>query len=216
MRLDYARQNMVAQQLRVGNVADQRVLEVMSEVPRELFVPKRYRDLAYADTSIPLPHGQFMLRPALEGLLLQALNLEPSDSVLEIGTGSGFLTACLARLAGQVLTVDIFEDLVEAARSRLSAQKVRNLKFQTGDLFEMQFTEQYDAIAVTGSLPDYDDRMGEWLKPGGKLFVVVGEAPSMRAQRITRVDQSNWTTEILFETVLLPLIQCQRVEPFRF
>ncbi len=216
MRLDYARQNMVAQQLRVGNVADQRVLEVMSEVPRELFVPDRYRDLAFADTSIPLPHGQFMLRPALEGLLLQALDLEPSDSVLEIGTGSGFLTACLARLAGQVLTVEIFEDLVEAARSRLSAQKVRNLKFQTGDLFEMQFTEQYDAIAVTGSLPDYDDRMGEWLKPGGKLFVVVGEAPSMRAQRITRVDQSNWTTEILFETVLLPLIQCQRVEPFRF
>jgi protein-L-isoaspartate(D-aspartate) O-methyltransferase len=141
---------------------------------------------------------------------------EPFFTTKEVGTGSGFLTACLARLAGQVLTVEIFEDLVEAARSRLSAQKVRNLKFQTGDLFEMQFTEQYDAIAVTGSLPDYDDRMGEWLKPGGKLFVVVGEAPSMRAQRITRVDQSNWTTEILFETVLLPLIQCQRVEPFRF
>ncbi len=216
MRLDYARQNMVAQQLRVGNVADQRMLEVMSEVPRELFVPERYRDLAFADTSIPLPHGQFMLRPALEGLLLQALDLEPSDSVLEIGTGSGFLTACLARLAGQVSTVDIFEDLVEAARSRLSAQKVHNLTFQTGDLFEMQFSEQYDAIAVSGSLPDYDDRLGESLKPGGKLFVVVGEAPSMQARRITRVDQSNWTTEILFETVLLPLIQCQRVEPFRF
>ncbi len=216
MRLDYARQNMVAQQLRVGNVADQRVLEVMSEVPRELFVPDRYRELAFADTSIPLPHGQFMLRPALEGLLLQALNLEPGDSVLEIGTGSGFLTACLARLADQVLTVEIFEDLVEAARGRLSAQKIHNVKLETGDLFDMQITDHYDAIAVTGSLPDYDDRMGEWLKPGGKLFVVVGEAPSMRAQRITRVDQSNWTTEILFETVLLPLIQCQRVEPFRF
>ena len=207
---------MVAQQVRVGNVADRRVLEVMSEVPREQFVPERYRDLAFADTSIPLPHGQFMLRPAFEGRLLQALDLGPSDSVVEIGTGNGFLTACLSRLAGKVLSIDIFEDLVEGARGRLAAQKVHNVKLETGDLFERQFTEQYDAIAVTGSLPDYDDRMGEWLKPGGKLFVVVGEAPSMRAQRITRVDQSNWTTEILFETVLLPLIQCQRVEPFRF
>lgn len=216
MRFDYARQNMVAQQVRVGGVADRRVIEVMSEVPREQFVPDGYRELAFADTSIPLPHGQFMLHPALEGQLLQALDLDPGDSVLEIGTGSGFMTACLARLAREVLTVDIFEDLVEAARGQLAAQKIHNVEFETGDLFEMQFTGHYDAIAVTGSVPEYDDRMEEWLKPGGRLFVVVGQAPLMKAQRITSVDEGVCTTETLFETVLLPLIQRQRVEPFRF
>ena len=216
MRLDDARQNMVSQQVRVWEVADPRVREVMSVVPREQFVPDRYRELAFADTSIPLPHGQFMLRPAVEGRLLQALDLEPSHTVLEIGTGSGFLTACLSRLAGAISTVDIFEDLMQTARGRLSALKIHNVKFATDDLFEMQFTERYDAIAVTGSLPDYDDRFQDWLKPGGKLFIVVGEAPVMRAQRITRVDQRIWTTETLFETVLPPLIQRQRVEPFRF
>ena len=144
------------------------------------------------------------------------MDLEPTHTVLEIGTGSGFLTACLSRLAGSVSTVDIFKDLVQTARGRLSALKIHNVNFATNDPFEMQFTERYDAIAVTGSLPDYDDRFQDWLKPGGKLFIVVGEEPVMRAQRITRVDQRVWTTETLFETVLLPLIQHQRVEPFRF
>ena len=207
---------MVVQQVRVGHVADRRVLEIMSEVPREEFVPERYRELAFADTSIPLPHGQFMLHPALEGQLLQALDLDPGDRVLEIGTGSGFMTACLARLAREVVTVDIFEDLVEAARGKLAAQKVHNVEFETGDLFEKQFTGHYDAIAVTGSVPEYDDRMEAWLKPGGKLFVVVGQVPLMKAQRITRIDDSVCTTETLFETVLLPLIQRQRVAAFRF
>ena len=207
---------MVSQQVRVWEVADPRVREVMSVVPREQFVPDRYRELAFADTDIPLPHGQVMLRPAVEGRLLQALDLEPTHTVLEIGTGSGFLTACLSRLAGSVSTVDIFKDLVQTARGRLSALKIHNVNFATNDLFEMQFTERYDAIAVTGSLPDYDDRFQDWLKPGGKLFIVVGEEPVMRAQRITRVDHRVWTTETLFETVLLPLIQHQRVEPFRF
>ena len=207
---------MVSQQVRVWEVPDPRVRAVMSVIPREQFVPDRYRELAFADTGIPLPHGQVMLRPAIGGRLLQALDLEPTHTVLEIGTGSGFLTACLSRLAGSVSTVDIFEDLVQTARGRLSALKIHNVNFETNDLFEMQFTERYDAIAVTGSLPDYDDRFQDWLKPGGKLFIVVGEEPVMRAQRITRVDQRIWTTETLFETVLLPLIQHQRVEPFHF
>ncbi len=207
---------MVSQQVRVWEVADLRVRAVMSVIPREQFVPDRHRELAFADTSIPLPHGQVMLRPAIEGRLMQALDLEPTHTVLEIGTGSGFLTACLSRLAGSVLTVDIFEDLVQTARDRLSALKIHNVNFATDDLFEMQVTERYDAIAITGSLPYYAEQFQDWLKPGGKLFIVVGEEPVMRAQRITRVDQRIWTTETLFETVLPPLIQQQYVKRFRF
>lgn len=188
----------------------------MSVIPREQFVPDQHRELAFADTSIPLSHGQVMLHPAIEGRLLQSLDLESTHTVLEIGTGSGFLTACLSRLAGSVLTVDIFEDLVQTARGRLSALKIHNVNLAVDDLFKMQFTERYDAIAITGSLPYYAEEFQDWLKPGGKLFIVVGEEPVMRAQRITRVDQSIWTTETLFETVLPPLIQQQYVKRFCF
>jgi protein-L-isoaspartate(D-aspartate) O-methyltransferase len=207
---------MVSQQLRVWEVSDPRVRAVMSVIPREQFVPDQHRELAFADTSIPLSHGQVMLRPAIEGRLLQSLDLESTHTVLEIGTGSGFLTACLSRLAGSVLTVDIFEDLVQTARGRLSALNIHNVNLAVDDLFKMQFTERYDAIAITGSLPYYAEEFQDWLKPGGKLFIVVGEEPVMRAQRITRVDQRIWTTETLFETVLPPLIQQQYVKRFCF
>src|SRR5215471_20222815 len=182
MNLEAARAQMLGQQIRAWEVLDDRVLEAIAETPRERFVPEDYRDLAFADTEIPLGHGQAMLAPKIEGRLLQALQVEPSDDVLEIGTGSGFLTACVARLARRVLSVDIFPDFVDSARAKLAAQGRVNVEVQTADALELELADRFDAIALTASVPTLDDAFVRMLKPRGRLFAVVGRAPIMEAR----------------------------------
>jgi protein-L-isoaspartate(D-aspartate) O-methyltransferase len=214
--LETARQQMIDQQVRAWEVLDDRVLETLASVPREQFVPETYHDVAFADTAIPLGHGQAMLPPKIEGRILQALALGRGDDVLEVGTGSGFFAACLARMASRVRSVDIFPDFVEGAAKLLKAHSVTNVTAEAADATKLTETGRYDAIALTASLPAYDPRFERALKVGGRLFVVVGTEPVMEARLVTRVAAEEWVTEALFETVLTPLINARRPPGFVF
>jgi len=214
--VDTARRQMIDQQVRAWDVLDDRVLDALYAVPREHFVPDAYRGVAFADTSIPLDHGQVMLPPKIDGRILQALALERGDEVLEIGTGSGFLAACLARLAGHVRTLDIFADLTSGARRALDGLSVTNVTVETADATILDESGLYDAVAVTASLPVYDRRFERALRPGGRLFVVVGSAPVMQARLVTRVGHDQWASEALFETVIPPMVNASGPASFRF
>ena len=214
MNLEAARAQMLGQQIRAWEVLDNRVLEAIAQTPRERFVPEDYRDLAFADTEIPLAHGQAMLAPKIEGRLLQALQVEPSEEVLEVGTGTGFLTGCLARLAERVYSVDIFPEFVRSARANLAAVGLGNVEIETADALDLDLTGRFDAIAVTGSMPTLEERFVRMLRPEGRLFVVVGRAPVMEARLITLLPTGGTTSQSLFETVLSPLINAERPEPF--
>lgn len=216
LNVESARQQMVNQQVRAWAVLDPAVLKVLSVVPREKFVPAAYRSLAFADTAIPLPGGQKMLTPQVEGRVLQALEITSTDRILEVGTGSGFLAACLARLGGHVTSLEIRPELADAARRALRDTGTKNCDVRTEDAFRWQPVGQFDCIAITGSLPVFDTRFQQWLAPGGRLFVVVGEPPAMGAWLVRRVQGDEFTRESLFETVLEPLDNAQRPERFVF
>lgn len=216
MNVEIARRQMIEQQVRAWEVLDERVLGAMAQVRRELFVPSPYRDLAFADTSIPLGHGQSMLPPKVEGRFLQSLELDPGDAVLEVGTGSGFFAACLARLSGTVRSFEIFGDLSARALENLRASGVSGVKVETADATLLNEESRYDAIAVTGSLPLYDVRFERALKVGGRLVVVVGDAPVMEAVLVRRASATQWVQEGLFETVIEPLINAPQPSRFLF
>lgn len=217
MNFETARQNMVEQQIRTWEVLDGDVLSALEAVHREDFVPVRYRKLAFADLSIPLGHGQVMMKPVVEGRMLQALALEADHTVLEIGTGSGFITACLSRLARSVVSVDLFEDFREAAARRLAEIHVRNVELFTGDVMTGWQPEQaHDVVVVTGSVPEVPEQFQGWVNPGGRMFVVVGEAPAMEACLWTRINATEWRRESLFETDLQPLIHSVKPPEFEF
>lgn len=215
MDFEKARHNMIEQQIRTWEVLDQRVLDTVLHTPREAFVPEAYRNLAFADTNIPLDGGEVMMTPKLEARLLQALSLRPGDEVLEIGTGSGYLTALLTKLANHVTSVEISPTLQKAAQQLLSNHDVSNATLEFGDgVRGWEDAAPYDAIAVTGSVPALEDDFQRQLKVGGRLFVIVGEVPTMDACLITRVGESDWSATSLFETVLPPLQGVK--EPDRF
>ena len=201
MPIDFqaARNTMVEQQVRPWEVLDPRVLDAIASVPREQFVPDAYRTLAYADLPLPLAHGETMMKPVVEGRLLQALELQAQDEVLEIGTGSGYVTACLARMAREVVSIDLLEDFTRLARARLDALGVGNVRLETTDVFAYAPARRFDAIAVTGAVATIPAAFAQWLKPGGRLFVVHGASPAQSAVRGTlRGDQLH--LEGLFET----------------
>ena len=214
MNFELARTQMLGQQLRAWEVLDERALRAFAETPRENFVPADYRDLAFADAEIPLGHGQSMLAPKVEGRILQALQVEPIDEVLVVGTGSGYLTACLARLAKHVTSIDFFADFVAAAEPKIAACGIRNVELKVADAFDFSHRGKFDAIAITGSLLELEQHFSEMLRPQGRLFVVVGREPAMEAQLITLQPDGTTTTDSLFETVVTPLINAERPEPF--
>ncbi len=216
MNIESAREQMIGQQVNTWDVFDDRVLTTMREIPRELFVPAAWQGVAFADAPIPLPHGQRMLSPKVHGRILQALELSHSDLALEIGTGSGYLTACMGRLAGRVRSLEIIPELAEFASSRLTTAAINNAAVEVLDAFKFEEEARYDAIAVTGSLPLYDERFQRALKIGGRLFIVVGDQPVMEAWKITRTGEREWQREGMFETVIQPLIGAPRPSPFVF
>lgn len=197
---------MIDQQVRAWTVLDPAVLDVLSAVPREEFVPGAYESMAFADTEIPIGHGEFMMTPTVEGRVLQALELCENDHVLEIGTGSGFLTACLATLAGTVTSIDIYDDFVRDAARKLAGAGIENVELQTMDATRELPGGRFDAIAVTGSIERFDPRLVDALRPGGRLFVVVGSPPIMDARLVRRSGNTDWKSESLFETRLGPLV----------
>lgn len=213
MNFELARQNMIEHQARAWHVLDDRVLEVLESVHREDFVPARYRRLAFSDLGLPLEHGEVMMQPGVEGRMLQALGVEADDRVLEVGTGSGHITACLAALGGRVTSIDIHEDFVSEARKRLRAAE-READIEQADVFDWRPAGRFDVVAVTGAVPGEPERFGSWLEVGGRMFVIVGESPAMEALLITRMDEDQWVSESLFETDLPYLVGAEKPKPF--
>jgi protein-L-isoaspartate(D-aspartate) O-methyltransferase len=216
MNFEAAREQMVEQQVHAWEVFDERVLNVMREVPREHFAPASLRMAAFADAAIPLGHGQTMLPAKVHGRILQALDLSPERLALEVGAGSGYLTACMGRLAARVRSLEIYPDLTALARENVLGVAVNNVSIETADAMQLDQQFAYDAIAVTGSLPVYDERFQRALRIGGRLFVIVGQAPVMEAWRVTRLGEREWRRESLFETVVEPLVHAPRPSAFVF
>lgn len=214
--IEFARSQMVNQQVRTWDVLDPAILAVLGTVPREQFVPARYRSLAFADTCIPLHGGQSMLAPKLEGRILQALSPVATEQVLEVGAGSGFMAACLAALGGMVTSLEILPELASTACTRLESFGYRNAEVHNTDVFEYVPNSRFDVIAITGSLPVYDRRFEGWLAVGGRLFVVTGNAPQMEARLVRRLGEDEWSTEVLLETVVPPLINAPGPQAFIF
>lgn len=216
MDTELARRLMVEQQIRAWEVTDTRVLGLFGVISRDEFVPPAFRQLAFADCAIPLGHGEVMMVPAVEGRLMQALQLSPGDRVLEVGTGSGYLTACLATLGGHVESIDIHRDFITDARAKLADHGIDNVSLSAMDACAELPQGPFDAIAVTGSLPVLDQRYIDALAPGGRLFIVTGNEPIMEAQLIVRGTDGTWQSTSLFETVLARLQNAAEPTGFSF
>ena len=214
--IEHARFNMVEQQIRTWEVLDQSVLDLLFRVRREDYVPSAYRELAFADLEIPLGDGKRMWTPKMEARVLQELELLPSDVVLEIGTGSGNLTALLAARGADVTSVEIIPRLQSEAQARLRRGGVANARVVAGDAAQGYGSAQYDAIVLTGSTPVLPEAWLAQLKPGGRLFAVVGDAPAMTARLLRWTAPGAITTEDLFETVIAPLQNAAQPRRFVF
>ncbi|MEA5666079.1 protein-L-isoaspartate O-methyltransferase [Stenotrophomonas sp. ATCM1_4] len=199
MTINYShvRELMVEQQIRPWDVLDIRVLDVLARLPREAFVAESHRALAYADIELPLGHGQKMMKPVIEGRTLQALDLQPSDEVLEVGTGSGFLSACLGELAREVLSLEIQPELAERARQNLDSAKLgSNVRIEVADALNWDSQRQFDAICITGAVETVPTHLLKLLRTGGRLFVIKGTSPVMEAVLV----KADGSVESLFET----------------
>ena len=220
MTIDYsrARELMVEQQVRPWDVLDMAVLDVVGRLPREAFVPEAHRALAYADLELPLGHGAWMMKPVVEGRMLQALQLRPGDSMLEVGTGSGYTAACLGALAREVVSLELVPELAAAARARLDATGLgTNVRIEVADALQYAGERQFDAVCITAAVAEVPPRFLQWLRPGGRLFVVRGKAPAMEAVRMVRGEAVNAAaTESLFETGLGYLHGAEPVPQFLF
>ena len=216
MNFEQARFNMVEQQIRTWEVLDQDVLDLLFAVRREDFVPPAYRLLAFADLEIPLGDGQRMWAPKMEARVVQELKLRPAESVLEIGTGSGYLTALMASQGAQVVSVEINPRLSAAAKARLAQAGIGSVELAVGDGARGWATATYDAIVLTGSTPVLPDAFVRQLNPGGRVFAVVGDRPVMTAQLVRWVAPDAVTTRSLFETVLDPLKNAATPARFEF
>ena len=217
MNLEQARTNMVEQQIRTWEVLDQEVLDLLYVVPREDFVSPQHRALAFSDLELPIGEGQRMWQPKLEARVLQELMLKKTDRVLEVGTGSGYLTALLAHRAGHVVSVEINPKLAAFGRTHLERHGVDNVVLEIGDAARgWPAHAPYDAIVLTGSTPLLPRTFLEQLAPGGRLFAVVGEAPAMRARLVVCSAPGAWRSTDLFETVIAPLANAEHPPRFRF
>lgn len=207
MNFEQARHNMVDNQVRTWNVVNARVLDVLGDLRREDFVPAAWRHMAFADMPLPLGHGEIMMKPVVEGRLLQGVAPQADETVLEIGTGSGFLTACLARLTHHVTSVDLHAEFVNAARTRLAAAGADNVTLGVAEAVnEYQPQDVFDVIVVGGAVHTVPDRFTQWLKPGGRMFVISGESPAMRATLVQHDDDGRFRQTSLFETDLPYLV----------
>lgn len=217
LNIEQARFNMIEQQVRPWDVLDPKVLELMEAIPREAFVPAGYENLAYADIEIPLGHGETMLHPKMVGRLLQAVDIDLLDVALEVGTGSGYQTALLARGCRQVFSVDINGEISAQAHARLNAQGINNVTLEVGDAARgWDQHRPYDLIIISGSLPVLPEAFQKSLNRGGRLVAVVGDGPVMEAVLITRTGDNEWSRESLFETSLKPLANAMQPQRFTF
>jgi len=221
MDLEQTRYNMVEQQIRPWDVLDQKVLNLLFELRREEFVPAVYRSLAFVDMEIPLGHGEVMLAPKMEARILQELQIKKTDRILEVGSGSGYLTALLARQGEHVYSVEIVPELKAMAEKNLQAHGISNVTLEQGDAARgWPDHGPYDVIVLTGSTPVLPEAFQNSLKTGGRMFAVVGDAPVMEAVLVTCVAQEKeagvYNTVSLFETCIPLLKNAQQPERFVF
>ena len=217
MNIEQVRFNMIEQQIRPWDVLDTEVLDLLHVVKRENFVPVTHKALAFADTEIPLPGGENMLFPKIEARLLQDVMVKKHESVLEIGTGSGYMAALLAYRARHVTTVEISPELKTLAEQNLAANGVANVTVELGDGAQGWTNgAPFDVIVVSGSLPELPEALLKQLKVGGRLAVIIGQAPAMKAQLITRTGEAGYDTRTLFETSVKPLLLASRPSAFKF
>lgn len=217
MNIEQARYNMVEQQIRTWDVLNQDVLDLLFKIRREDFVPEQRRAMAFVDMEIPLGHGQAMWTPKLEARIIQELTIRPTDRVLEIGTGSGYLTALLAADAAEVVTVDIVPEFTASATQTLRAHGIHNVSLHSGDAARDWPDEAgFDVIVLTGSTPLLSDAFRRRLNVGGRMFAIVGEAPVMQAQLITCTAPGATRSVVLFETCVTPLLNAPHPAAFVF
>jgi len=214
---EQARFNMIAQQIRPAEVLDEHVLEAMMEIPREDFVPEHFKDLAFSDINVEIGHDEVMMKPIMEARLLQALNIQPSDNILEIGTGSGYFTALLARLGSHVQSVEIEPAFLKQAEARLSAHGITNVTLIEGDASHgWKEGGPFDVIAITGSIPILPENFQQQLTIGGRMVVITGTSPVMETLLITRVADDQWERRSLFETDFPALRNVEQPQAFVF
>ena len=217
LNLEQARFNMVEQQVRTWDVLDSQVLDVLRQVPREDFVPSRYRKMAFADLRIPLTRGQVMMKPLEEGRMLQALEIQSGQRVLEIGTGSGFVAACLSALGAEVVTVEIHNELADSAATRLKRLGFDQVDVFSGDaLGAFSIDGHFDVVVVTASAAEVPERFFDWVRSGGRLFCVRGLSPAMEAVCLHHRAEGRWLADSLFETDLPRLIGAEDKKVFNF
>lgn len=217
MDIEQARYNMVEQQIRPWDVLDQDVLDLLLRIRREDFVPEEHRALAFVDMEIPLGHGEVMWTPKLEARALQELDVRPSDRVLEVGTGSGYLTALLASRAAEVLSIDIVPEFTAAANQTLRAHGIDNVVLHSGDAARDWADEAgFEVIVLTGSTPLLSEAFRRRLRVGGRLFAIVGEPPVMQAKLITCSAPGAFRSVTLFETCVAPLVNAPQPAAFVF
>ena len=217
MNYEQARINMIEQQIRTWEVLDQGVLDLLTQLHREDFMPDPYKPLALADMHIPLNHGEVTMTPKMEARVIQSLDIQKDDKILEIGTGCGYFTGLLSRSGKVVHSIDIYDDFIQSAGESLARHQINNVQLHTGDgLPGWPQEAPYGVIAVTGSVPVYTPVFEHQLAVGGRLFIIVGESPIMEACLVTRVGQDEWSTESLFETDLPPLVGAHKNTTFEF
>ena len=216
MDLEQARFNMIEQQIRPWSVLDKTVLQTMGDIPRDIFVPEELTSMAYADIEIPIGHDEAMMFPRVEGRMLQELELSINDECLEVGTGSGYTAACMATMANHVTSIDIYDDFLERAAGKFEEVNISNIQLSNQDALSMDHTgKQYDAIAVTSSLPEYVPLFEQFLKPNGRLFIIVGTGQTMHALKIVRKD-GTFIRQSLFETALKKMVGAIDITKFSF
>ncbi len=217
MNLEETRSNMVTQQIRTWSVLDDEVLNLLYKLRREEFVPTTYHDMAFVDMEIPLGHGQVMLAPKMEARILQELYIKKTDKILEVGSGSGYLTALLAEKGAYVYSVEIVPELKTMAENNLAAHDIANVTLEQGDAAQgWAKYEPYDVIVITGSTPVLPEAFQNNLNPGGRLFAIVGEEPVMDALIVTCTAPGEFSTKKLFETSTVELSNAQQPERFTF
>lgn len=217
MNTEQARFNMIEQQIRPAEVLNTALLDTIAETPREEFVLPEFKNLAFADLPVPIGNGQYMLTPIQEARFLQALNISPEDKILEVGTGSGYFTALLAKQGKHVTSVEIDPELSEFAAQNLKRQGITNVTLEVGDASQgWDSGAPFDVIAVTGSMPIYNGCFQKLLNPNGRALIVAGTAPTMSVLLVTRIDESQWSRESIFETVIPSLQNVEQPEAFVF
>lgn len=217
MNFEETRSNMITQQIRTWNVLDDDVLDLLYKVKREEFVPQAYREMAFVDMDIPLGHGQMMLSPKMEARILQELHIKKTDKILEIGSGSGYMTALLAEQGEHVYSVEIVPELKVMAENNLKSHGINNVTLEQGDGAQSWSKhEPYDVIVLTGSTPVLPEAFQKSLNPGGRLVAIVGEDPIMDVVLVTNDASGELITKVLFEAYTVPFTNAKQPERFDF